>query len=284
MPAAPPFAANPPAAPEIAAAQDLAEMVLWWDNEPWVKALKKSMPPGVTISMHAEPYDADGWSDVEMREHHALNSGFDPNVSPIVGLFRVSRIGRKIEWMEPVSGDYQPLDGFLKSRGLSVAGNMPAPSESTDAAAGPLRITAGDFETQPPEIPNRDAAVVVPDPTNKKNHVARIIGPDEMSFTLPISIPKGTRQLTVSLRLLHPEGTKLIRFEDGKTPDGIRLRVRLLNEIGNSAIRDAVVRPTGQWREMEFTFHDLMKNVVQVSVEAIWMEGPVYVDDVKIVP
>lgn len=284
IPVAPPPASNPLSAHEVAAAKDLAEMVLWWGNQPWVKALKKSMPRGVTISMHAEPYNAEGWSDVEVREQHSTDSSFDPDVSPMVGLFRVSRAGRSVEWMEPVSGDYQPLEGFLKSRGLSVAKNTPGPPESDVTSAGYLGITAGNFETQPPEIPNRDAAVVVPDPTNTKNHVARIIGPDEMSFTLPISVPKGTNELTVSLRLLHPEGTKLIQFEDGKTPEGIRLRVRLLNEIGNSAIRDAVVRPTGQWREMEFNFHDLMNNAVQVSVEAIWMEGPVYVDDVRIVP
>ena len=143
---------------------------------------------------------------------------------------------------------------------------------------------AGDFESEPPAIPNRDAPVIVKDPTNAKNHVARITGPDEMGFTLPVSMPRGTEELTVSLRLLHPEGTKLVRFEDGKTPEGIRLRARLLNDRGNSAIRDAVVRPSGQWRELEFTFFDLPQTVVQLSVEAIWMNGPVYVDDVKIAP
>lgn len=270
--------------PEVAAAGDLAEMVLWWETQSWVRALKKSMPRGVTISMQAKPYDADGWSEVELREDHAPHSGFDPHVSPIVGFFRVSRAGRKIEWMEPVSGEYERLDGFLKLRGLDVAKGTISMQPGTRPAAVAPAISAGDFESNPPAIPNRDAAVVVKDPTDTKNHVARITGPDEMGFTLPISVPSGTKELTIALRLLHPESTKLLRFEDGKAPEGIRLRVRLLNELGNSAIRDVVVRPTGQWREIEATFYDLPKTLVQVSVEAIWMEGPVYVDDVKIVP
>ena len=103
-----------------------------------------------------------------------------------------------------------------------------------------------------------------------------------MGFTLPAAVAVGTQQLTVSLRLLHPEGTKLIKFEDDRTPEGIRLRVRLLNDKGNSAIRDMVVRPTGQWRNVEYVFYDLPGKVEQVTVEAIWMKGPVYFDDLHI--
>lgn len=275
-------APTPVPSAEIAAAGDLADMVLWWDQQPWVNALKKSMPRGVTLVMHAEPYDAGGWSDVTLREDHAPDSGFDPNVSPMVGIFRVSRVGRKIEWMEPVSGEYEPLEGFLKKRGLKVAGSTAATRAGARPVAGTSSVTGGDFETKPPAIPNRDSPVIATDPANPKNHAARITGPGEMGFALPASVPSGTEELTIALRLLHPEGTKLIRFDDGRMPEGIRLRVRLVNELGNSAIRDAVVRPTGQWREMEFTFHELPKTVVQVNVEAIWMEGPVYVDDVRI--
>lgn len=106
---------------EARAAQDLAEMVLWFNRQDWVVALRKSMPRGVTVSMDAKPYDAEGWSEVELRENHAPGSGFDPDVSPIVGFFRVSRQDRRIEWMEPISGEYQPLKGFLKARGLLKA-------------------------------------------------------------------------------------------------------------------------------------------------------------------
>lgn len=184
--------------------------------------------------------------------------------------------------MEPVSGDYEPLEGFIRHRGLLVSGNAPAPSVTRREGALRLAVIAGDFQSVPPRIPNRDMPVIVPDPTDKRNQVARITGPHEMGFTLPVTVPEDVGGLVVSLRLLHPLSTRLVRFEDGRLPEGIRLRVRLINQLGNSAIRDAVVRPTGQWREMEFVFHDLPMNVEQLSIEAIWMDGPVYVDDVRV--
>jgi len=186
--------------------------------------------------------------------------------------------------MEPVSGEYQPVEAFVKSRGIGMGADSAPPTESTASKPEIMKVIAGDFESKPPDIPNRDAPVIVADPKNNKNHVARITGPDDMGFTLLAIVPTGAKELTVSLRLLHPLSSKLIRFDDGRMPEGIRLRVRLINELGNSAIRDAIVRPTGSWRDMEFTFYDLPRKVVQISVEAIWMQGPIYVDDVRIVP
>ena len=182
--------------------------------------------------------------------------------------------------MEPVSGEYEPLEGFIKRRGLQITSKTQPPKDSATASAVPS-IIAGDFESKPPSLPEPNAAVIVEDPTHPKNHVARINGPRETGFTLPATVPARTMELAVSLRLLHPENTKLIRFQDGKMPEGIRLRVRLINDIGNSVIRDMIVRPTGQWRDLEYVFYDLPEAVVQVRVEAIWMGGPVYVDDVR---
>ena len=261
--------------PDVKAAADLADIALWFDQQPWVVALQKSMPRGVTISMNAQPFDSEGWSAVELREHHSANSGFDPDVSPMVGLFRVARNHQAIEWMDPVTGGYQPLSTFLEQRGLGVT-HSPRPTTSS------FEVVSGDFETQPPEIANRDPAIIVPDPARPRNHVARIIGPDELGFTLLASIPPGTSELMVKLRLLHPLESKITTFPDGTTPEGIRLRLRLINNLGNSVIRDAIVRPSGQWRNLEFVFYDLPARVVQVSVEALWMEGPIYIDDVQI--
>lgn len=279
-PQTPPVSAVP-VNPEVAAAQDLAEMILWFQKLPWLIELRKSMPRGVGITMHAEPYDAEGWSEMSVRETHSKDSGFEPNVSPMVGLFRVSRADRRIEWMEPVSGEFVPLETFLKDRGLSSGGTVITPPPPKSSAGG---VLGGDFESPVSAGKNNTDAVIVADPTGKGNHVARIIGPDEMSFDLPLKLSAGTQEATIALRLLLPENTKLIRFDDGKSPEGIRLRVRLVNDIGNSIIRDAVVRPIGQWREMEFSFYDLPEKVVSVSVEAIWMTGPVYFDDVKLIP
>lgn len=272
-----PIAQSPPVQSqdqEIQAAQDLAEMILWLEKQPWVIALKRSMPKGVTVSAHAEPYDAEGWSDVQFREHHAPDSGFDPDVSPSLGIFRISRKERTVQWLEPVSGEYVPLAEFIEFQGIKSA-----PEAASSMKVG---IRGGDFESKPPAVQNHDEAIIVPDPADSGNHVARIIGPDEMSFALPLQLPHGAEEATISLRLLHPEGTKLVSFGDGNNPEGIRLRVRLINDIGNSTIRDTVVRPTGMWRKMEFTFYDPPSKVVAVSVEAIWMEGPVYVDDVQV--
>lgn len=274
-------ASAPPVNPEVAAAQDLAEMILWFQKLSWLIELRKSQPRGVGMTMHAEPYDAEGWSDVSLRETHSEDSGYDPNVSPMIGLFRVARADRRIEWMEPVSGEFVPLQEFLKQHELKSGQTTQTPAATKGSVNG---VVGGDFESAAPGGPNSNNAVIVADPTQKDNHVARITGPDEMSFDLPLPLPAGTQEATISLRLLLPENTRLIRFDDGKSPEGIRLRVRLVNDIGNSIIRDAVVRPIGQWREMEFAFYDLPQKVVSVSVEAIWMEGPVYFDDVKLIP
>lgn len=270
-----------PADPAVAAAQDLAEMTLWFQKQPWLVELRKSQPRGVGMTMHAELYDAEGWSDVSLRETHTADSGYDPNVSPMIGLFRISRTDRRIEWMEPVSGEYVPLQQFLQHRGLKSGQTTKVHAATQSSTSG---VVGGDFESAVPGGPNSDNAVIVADPTQKGNHVACITGPDEMSFDLPLKLAAGTEEATITLRLLHPMSSKLIRFDDGRTPEGIRLRVRLVNDLGNSIIRDAVVRPIGQWRELEFAFYDLPKKVVSVSVEAIWMEGPVYFDDVKLIP
>ena len=285
-PESPAVTATDPAAPlpkiistDMTEAQQLADLEVWLLSEPWVKTLAASMPKGVTVTLAADPFNSEGWSQVELRENHLPESGFDVDVCPLIGLFRVRREGRAIEWMEPVSGEFVPLDRFVQDRGLKIDAT-PTRLPSTGAAG--MGVIGGDFASAAPPIPDRDSAVIVADPLEATNQVACITGPDEMSFTLPVQLDEDTPEVAVKLKVLIPEGTKLIPFLDAPGPEGIRLRVRLLNESGNSAIRDAVVRPTGQWREMEYVFYDLPKKVVQASVEAIWMEGPVYVDDVRL--
>ncbi|MBN8420171.1 MAG: zinc ribbon domain-containing protein [Verrucomicrobia bacterium] len=272
-----PAAPGLPVAPDAGAAQVTAETSEWFLKLPWVVELRRAMPHGVGMLLTAEPYDDDGWSEVSLRETHSKDSGFEPDVSPMIGLFRVARADRRIEWLDPVSGEFQSLQTFLKDHGLKSGGTVPVAPTGNG-------IIGGDFETAVPGGPNSDNVVIVDDPTQKGNHVARITGPDEMSFDLPFKLQAGTADATIALRMLHPLSSKLIAFDDGRMPEGIRLRLRLVNDIGNSAIRDAVVRPTGQWRELEFAFYDLPKKIVSVSVEAIWMQGPVYFDDVKLVP
>lgn len=281
---APPVATTPAAATNddaVETIEDNEEASSWLKKQPWLVELRQKMPRGVGVFVHAEPYDAGGWSEVDVRETHSADSGFEPNVSPMIGLFRISKPPQRIEWLEPVSGEFVPLKDFLQHWGLKSGGTAKTPQNTKSSASG---VVGGDFESPASVGKDNVNAVIVADPTAKGNHVARIIGPDEMSLDLPLPLPTGTPETTIALRVLLPTSTKLIRFDDGRTPEGIRLRVRLVNDIGNSIIRDAIVRPIDQWREMEFSFYDLPKKVVSVSVEAIWMEGPVYFDDVKLIP
>lgn len=177
---------------------------------------------------------------------------------------------------EPSLGGYEPLEGFFRQRREQAGSKTSGQGETAPVPAGELTVAAGSFESTPPAFPDRDAPVTVADPTNPKNHVARIAGSDEMGFILPVSVPAGTALLVVSLGLLHPPETKLVPYPDGRMPEGIRLQARPMNELGTSAIYAAIVSPTGQWRCLKFTFHDPPR-----KVKAIWMEGPVFVDDVR---
>lgn len=57
-----------------------------------------------------------------------------------------------------------------------------------------------------------------------------------------------------------------------------------LPQLGGDVDRGTPVMvsdPTGQWRALEYAFHNLQGEMVQVSVEAIWMNGPNCVYDVQ---
>lgn len=268
------IAAAPPADP-VATSVPSESLEDWIWRRSWVKRLAGSMPHGVNLAISAEELDEKGWMSVEVRESHAADSGLDPDVSPMVGMFRISRNRQVIEWMEPVSGEYLPLAEFIRSRNLDVSPDV------AQVAMPVLGLRGGDFESAAIPVPGHDGPRIVPEPDNPHNHVARITGPGALGFALPLTLPEGTTEATISLRLLHPLSTALTPFDDGRIPGGIRLRVRLIGERGNSAVRDAVVRPTGHWRQMDFTFYDLPSREMAVSIEAVWMEGPVYVDDVR---
>ncbi len=45
-----------------------------------------------------------------LRENHNAKCGGDPETSPVVDRYRVYRKSGKIEWLEPVSGNWQPYN------------------------------------------------------------------------------------------------------------------------------------------------------------------------------
>ena len=54
--------------------------------------------------------------DFAIREKHGGQCAGDPNTSPIVDRFRVDRLTKKIQWYEPVEGEFLPYRAVLKAR------------------------------------------------------------------------------------------------------------------------------------------------------------------------
>jgi hypothetical protein len=54
--------------------------------------------------------------DFAIREKHSGKCPGDPNTSPTVDRFRVNRLTKKIQWYEPVEGDFLPYNTVLKVR------------------------------------------------------------------------------------------------------------------------------------------------------------------------
>lgn len=90
----------------------------WFQTLPWMVNLQTKLPDGVTTSVSVEKSPEEGWYDIEVREHHSPESGFDPNVSPMMGMFRVSADRMRVEFLDVVEGEYGPITPFLETWGL----------------------------------------------------------------------------------------------------------------------------------------------------------------------
>jgi len=242
----------------------------WIAKQGWIKKLAAKMPKGVTISVFAKKDGkSSGWMIVEIREIHGKTSRFDPKVSPKIGTFKVSTDTTKILYYDVVRDDYVPLEGFLRLYGIS----------SDKAGKNGVRPPVpGSFETPAKSGPN--APTIQADPLLSGNGVA-VLRPDT-GFVIPSSLPQGTRSATVSLRVLVPANTRITQLDGNPSPGGVRLRVRVYDQNGNSAIQDAIVVPSGVWKSLDYPFSELPPRIVEIGVEAIWNEGPIYVDDVGI--
>jgi len=94
------------------------ELERWVRKQGWYQKLEAQMPKGVSLSILERDDGFEGWTPFEIREHHSAESGFDPNVAPLVGLFEVSPKRDGVGWFDPVSAEWQPIEDFLASRGL----------------------------------------------------------------------------------------------------------------------------------------------------------------------
>ncbi len=279
VPAAKPDNGPPSQPPE----QDSSDLQAWFEQLPWVTSLREKLPPGGKLDTAIGPYSEGGWAPVEMRERQNAQA----DAGQLVGRFRVSRQGRVIEWLDPVAGSYQPLEAYLHQSSPPATKPAPAVAEVTPPPPPAPKENAApsdtcDFETTPVAASEGTAPHVIADPTNPANHVAEITGPAASVFVVPVKAPDAASTLKVSLRLLRPSTTTLQPLEDGRTPQGLRLRVRLLDDAGHSVMRDTIVHSEAQWQEQELVFYNAPPSVTTLRVEVLWVKGSVYIDDIRL--
>lgn len=112
-----PAVATPEATPPmVPAAGKKTELEEWVTRQPWFLELAQSMPAGVTLSVQEGEAEFEGWGAFEIREHHSSDSGFDPNVAPLIGLFQVSPDRSGVGWFDTVNAEWQPIEDFFASR------------------------------------------------------------------------------------------------------------------------------------------------------------------------
>ncbi len=100
-------------------AEGETELERWVRKQDWFRKLEGAIPEGITLRILPREDGFEGWTEFEIREHHSRESGFDPDAAPLVGLFEVSPTRDGIGWYDPVSTEWQPIEDFLASRGLS---------------------------------------------------------------------------------------------------------------------------------------------------------------------
>lgn len=94
-------------------------LTVWLVTQDWFARLRRSLPDGVRAGFHFFVEDPeDGFHWVEIREVRTPESGYDPNVSPMIGIFRISGDLRRIEYLDAVTGELTGIADFLESRGI----------------------------------------------------------------------------------------------------------------------------------------------------------------------
>ncbi|MAS94959.1 MAG: hypothetical protein CMO55_17315 [Verrucomicrobiales bacterium] len=97
---------------------ELEAITEWFHEQSWMIALCSDLPKGISISAQTFRDEEPDWYLVEVREFHTAESGYDPNVSPMVGMFRVSEDRSKILYMDVVAGEFVSVRKFIEDRNL----------------------------------------------------------------------------------------------------------------------------------------------------------------------
>lgn len=90
----------------------------WLQSQAWFQSLSDSMSTGVSLSVMSDDSEDPQWNLVQLREIHSPGSDFDPEVSPTVGIFRVSADRRTTEWLNVVVDEWESIDAFLADRNM----------------------------------------------------------------------------------------------------------------------------------------------------------------------
>ncbi len=128
-------------------APDAVDMPIedWFASQPWFVELAESMPAGVTLMLFSRPdEELPGATTVEVRENRAPDSGFDPDISPLVGIFRVSQDRSRIFFLNVAEDEYVPLGRFLAAR-YQPDPVMQAPDAPVPAPLPPVEVVYRSF-------------------------------------------------------------------------------------------------------------------------------------------
>lgn len=276
--------AEPPReSPPIAEIEDLADqpeedpVFAWLETQPWFRRLGESMPPGVTLSVMTNEGDAaadGGWDTIEIRENHSPESGFDPNVSPLIGIFRVSADRASAEWLNAITGEWVAIEAFLRERmGSSAVGTTLPPNQTTT-----FLIYNGDFEGEARDG-SPDPPVAVNDPLNPGNLAGLLESPEPLRLELAVddASAAGGAPLTVALRFYLPQ---IARSRD---ESGVRLRLSLIGENGKMVHGDLKIQSSDTWQPGSVRFTNPPSPLYGVSLEVIGIDGAVFVDDLRFI-
>jgi len=152
------------------------------------------------------------------------------------------------------------------------------PEESPVVTRIPEELRFEDFESANIDI-NGDGSFDL-DPTNPANAVWRLFGDADLGFFLPLPSIGGGSDIHVTYDVFIPSQTVIMSIEGQESPV-VLVRTRLMDSDGNSALAGDTLPPSGQWQTVSTTFEDPEAGVFEVGIEALWFEGPIYIDNVS---
>lgn len=249
----------------------------WIFKQSWFQTLTASMPKGVTLSVFAyDDKDTPNAYIVEVREHHAANSGFDPAVSPRIGIFSLGKKDNNIQYLDAISGDYVPLAQFLKEHKISLTTKPTPPKKPTVPSP---KKSSETFETSASFIGD-NAPEVASVPKEPANHAAILLPNGKTTFSLPLSLATPAADADVIFRILQTEPDPSMSLP--LLPEKIKLKVSVIDQNRQVTSRETSFPYSSQWDIFVFNFYDLTAPIVEVKFEASNLLAPVYIDDIAL--